>query len=215
MTYKNIIRTAVAALILGALSSCDGYIAPLEPELPPVTDPESQENLVEMTLSASKPEGNVWRTDDKVAIYDGVAKREFTVVQVNEAGVATLNGRVKEGTEQLHAVWPYAYASETLPVEGKVSVNIPAVQNVSENAVSDPDAVVYVGQISDGNIVFESAVSHIKVNIPEEVKSVSVKGLAYENIAEKLMDKEAVSLKQKRGMAAFFSHIISGRKSGE
>ena len=37
----------------------------------------------------------------------------------------------------------------------------------------------------------------------------------YENIAGKLMDKEAISIKQKRGMAAFFSHIISGRKSGE
>ena len=35
------------------------------------------------------------------------------------------------------------------------------------------------------------------------------------NIAGKLMDKEAISIKQKRGMAAFFSHIISGRKSGE
>ncbi len=39
--------------------------------------------------------------------------------------------------------------------------------------------------------------------------------IAYENIAAKLMDMEAVSNKQKRGMAAFFSHIISGRKSGE
>ncbi len=39
--------------------------------------------------------------------------------------------------------------------------------------------------------------------------------MAYENIAAKLMDMEAVSNKQKRGMAAFFSHIISGRKSGE
>ncbi len=39
--------------------------------------------------------------------------------------------------------------------------------------------------------------------------------LAYENIAMKLMDKEAVTTHQKRGMAAFFSHIITGRKNGE
>ncbi len=39
--------------------------------------------------------------------------------------------------------------------------------------------------------------------------------IAYENIVLKLMNKEAVSNKQKRGMAAFFSHIIAGRKSGE
>ena len=183
MTNKNIIRTAMAALILGVLSSCDGRIEPLEPELPPVTDSEAQGDLVTMTFSASKPEGVEWKAEDRVAIYDGVAKREFTVAQVKEDGIAVLKGQVAEGAEQFHAVWPYAYASEALPVEGKISVNIPAVQNVAENAVSDPDAIVCIGQISDGTITFESAVSHIKVNIPEEVKSVSVKGLAYENIA--------------------------------
>lgn len=183
MINKNTIRTAMAALIIGALSSCDGKIDPLEPELPPVSDSETQGSLVTMTFSASKPEGFAWKAEDRVAIYDGVAKREFTVVQVKEDGKAVLEGQVVEGAEQFHAVWPYAYASEALPVEGKISVNIPAVQNVAENAVSDPDAVVCIGQISDGTITFESAVSHIKVNIPEGVASVCVKGLAYENIA--------------------------------
>lgn len=183
MKSKDIIRFAMAALILGVLSSCDGRIEPLELELPPVTDSEAQGDLVTMTFSASKPEGVEWKAEDRVAIYDGVAKREFTVAQVKEDGMAVLEGLVAEGAEQFYAVWPYAYASETIPVEGKISVNIPAVQNVAENAVSDPDAIVCIGQISDRTITFESAVSHIKVNIPEEVKSVSIKGLAYENIA--------------------------------
>ena len=183
MINKNTIRTAMAALIIGALSSCDGKIDPLELELPPVSDSETQGSLVTMTFSASKPAGLSWKAEDRVAIYDGVAKREFTVVQVKEDGKAVLEGQVVEGAEQFHAVWPYAYASEALPVEGKISVNIPAVQNVAENAVSDPDAVVCIGQISDGTITFESAVSHIKVTIPEGVASVCVKGLAYENIA--------------------------------
>ncbi len=39
--------------------------------------------------------------------------------------------------------------------------------------------------------------------------------LAYERIATKLMDKGETNTTQKRGMAAFFSHIIAGRKSGE
>lgn len=39
--------------------------------------------------------------------------------------------------------------------------------------------------------------------------------MAYEKIALKLMDKDVVSKQPKRGMAAFFSHIISGRKNGE
>ena len=39
--------------------------------------------------------------------------------------------------------------------------------------------------------------------------------MAYERIAQKLMDKDVVGKQPKRGMAAFFSHIISGRKNGE
>ena len=53
----------MAALILGALFSCDGKIAPLEPELPPVTDSEAQENLVTMTFSALKPAGLAWKAE--------------------------------------------------------------------------------------------------------------------------------------------------------
>lgn len=37
---------------------------------------------------------------------------------------------------------------------------------------------------------------------------------AYEKIAFRLMDKEEAEIQPKRGMAAFFSHIISGKKMG-
>lgn len=37
---------------------------------------------------------------------------------------------------------------------------------------------------------------------------------AYEKIAARLMDKEEEEMQPKRGMAAFFSHIISGKKMG-
>ncbi len=51
---------------------------------------------------------------------------------------------------------------------------------------------------------------------PVSIQSPNAKSsLAYENIAMKLMDKEVETNRQKRGMAAFFSHIISGRKNGE
>ena len=82
MTTKNIIRFTTAVLILGNLASCDGNLAPLEPELPPVEDSEALKNLVDTTFSASRPEGIVWKTGDKVAIYDGVAKREFTYKKI-------------------------------------------------------------------------------------------------------------------------------------
>lgn len=51
---------------------------------------------------------------------------------------------------------------------------------------------------------------------PVSIQSPGAKStMAYENIAKRLMENEEVAGKQKRGMAAFFSHIISGRKSGE
>lgn len=183
MIKKNIIGSAMAALVFGLLPSCDEKIAPLEPELPPVEDSEVQKDLVETMLSASQPEQVAWKAEDALAVYDGVAKRKFTIVEVNEAGVATLKGYVAEGAEDFHAVWPYDAASETLPVEGAVSISVPAEQIVADGADSDPDALVYVGHAADGNITFEKAVSNIKVNVPEGVTSVSVKGLAYENVA--------------------------------
>lgn len=168
---------------MGNLASCDGNLAQLEPELPPVEDSEALKNLVDTTFSASLPEDVVWKVDDKVAIYDGVAKREFAVAEVDDSGLAVLNGYVAAGAEEIHAVWPYESASETLPEEGKVIVNVPAVQTVGEEGNSDPAATVCVGKLTDGRIAFEKAISHVKVSIPDGVTSVSVKGLAYENVS--------------------------------
>ena len=183
MTTKNIIRFTTAVLILGNLASCDGNLAQLEPELPPVEDSEALKNLVDTTFSALQPEDIVWKAEEKVAIYDGVAKREFTVAEVDDAGLAVLEGHVAAGAEEIHAVWPYDSASETLPEGGKVIVNVPAVQTVSEEGNSDPAATVCVGKLTDGRIAFEKAISHIKVSIPDGVTSVSIKGLAYENVS--------------------------------
>ena len=134
MTTKNIIRFTTAVLILGNLASCDGNLAQLEPELPPVEDSEALKNLVDTTFSALQPEDIVWKAEEKVAIYDGVAKREFTVAEVDDAGLAVLEGHVAAGAEEIHAVWPYDSASETLPEGGKVIVNVPAVQTAKRLA---------------------------------------------------------------------------------
>jgi flagellar biosynthesis protein FlhG len=71
---------------------------------------------------------------------------------------------------------------------------------------------VYLGSVPQDDKLQQAVMQQTPVSIQNPHAKASI---AYESIAEKLMDKEAVSLKQKRGMAAFFSHIISGRKSGE
>ena len=183
MTKKNIIRFSVAAMTVVNMASCDGKLAPLEPELPPVEDSEALKDLVDTTFTALQPEGVVWKADDLVAVYDEVGKREFKVVGVSEEGVAVLHGHVSDSSKVYHAVWPYAAASETLPSEGKVSINVPAEQIVADGAVADSSATVCTGQVAEGKITFEKAVSHVKINVPDGVTSVSIKGLAYENVA--------------------------------
>lgn len=70
----------------------------------------------------------------------------------------------------------------------------------------------FLGSVPQDEKLQQAVMQQTPVSIQNPSAKASV---AYENIAAKLMDREAVSLKQKRGMAAFFSHIISGRKSGE
>ena len=70
----------------------------------------------------------------------------------------------------------------------------------------------FLGSVPQDDKLQQAVMQQTPVSIQNPNAKASV---AYEIIAEKLMDKGAVSVKQKRGMAAFFSHIISGRKSGE
>lgn len=147
--------------------------------------------LVEMTFMASQMEVKStfsdnkvnWENGDKVAIYDGVAKREFTVASVS-GGTATLTGLVAENATEFHAVYPYSAAREALPAEGKINVCLPDVQELASGKYFDEDAFVMVGKV-DGNshISFKNIVSILKLNIPEGVASVTMKGYASEGIA--------------------------------
>ncbi len=71
---------------------------------------------------------------------------------------------------------------------------------------------VFLGSVPQDDKLQRAVMQQTPVSIQNPNAKASI---AYENIAMKLMDKEAVTITQKRGMAAFFSHIISGRKNGE
>ena len=71
---------------------------------------------------------------------------------------------------------------------------------------------VFLGSIPQDDKLQKAVMQQTPVSIQNPSAKSSV---AYENIAAKLMDKEVETNRQKRGMAAFFSHIISGRKNGE
>lgn len=188
MTTKKF-NSVLCALGLVAAFACTEEIAPVAPEVPEVTVPE---NLVEMTITASQDDTKStfdgkkigWELTDVVAVYDGVDKREFTVTSIDEqTGAATLKGYVDATATAFQAVYPYSAAGDKLPADGKINISVPATQKLVEGAVVAPGALVSVGEILEGNISFKNVVSLLKVKVTEEMTSVSVKGVKYENIA--------------------------------
>ena len=188
MTTKKF-NSVLCALGLVAAFACTEEIAPVAPEVPEVTVPE---NLVEMTITASQDDTKStfdgkkigWELTDVVAVYDGVEKREFIVTSIDkQTGAATLKGYVDADATAFQAVYPYSAAGDKLPADGKINISVPATQKLVEGAVVAPGALVSVGEILEGNISFKNVVSLLKVRVTEEMTSVSVKGVKYENIA--------------------------------
>lgn len=188
MTTKKF-NSVLCALGLVAVFACTEEIAPVAPEVPEVTVPE---NLVEMTITASQDDTKStfdgktigWELTDVVAVYDGVQKREFIVTSIDEqTGAATLKGYVDAYATAFQAVYPYSAAGDKLPADGKINISVPATQKLVEGAVVAPGALVSVGEILEGKISFKNVVSLLKVKVTEEMTSVSVKGVKYENIA--------------------------------
>ncbi len=69
--------------------------------------------------------------------------------------------------------------------------------------------IVYLDAVPDDAQLSQAVMQQMPVSLQSpQAKS----ALAYERIAEKLMNKEPNQKVQKRGMAAFFSHIVNGKK---
>ena len=182
-TTKRFFAAAFVALSMSAFNACIEEASPVLPE-------EQDEKLVEMTIEASQVDVKStfsgkqigWETSDKVAVYDGKAKREFSVIAVND-GKATLTGMVAADATDFYAVFPYSAARDVLPSdEGKIYISVPQEQILAEGKNFDEDAFVTTGKIVDNHVTFKNAVSLLKLHVPSGVTSVSLKGFAGENI---------------------------------
>ena len=72
--------------------------------------------------------------------------------------------------------------------------------------------VGYLGAVPEDSLLSKAVMQQMPVSIQSPgAKS----ALAYEAIAHTLMNKEIVKTVKKRGMAAFFSHIVVGKKAKE
>jgi len=71
--------------------------------------------------------------------------------------------------------------------------------------------IEYLGSIPQDSLLSKAVMQQTPVSIQSPMAKSTI---AYERIAAKLMNKEVSSTIPKRGMAAFFSHIITGKKNG-
>lgn len=69
--------------------------------------------------------------------------------------------------------------------------------------------VSYLGTVPQDIQLSKAVMQQMPVSIQDPAAKSSI---AYENIAQKLMNKEVNMSVKKRGMAAFFSHIVTGKK---
>ncbi|MBR5041718.1 MAG: hypothetical protein IKX67_00620 [Bacteroidales bacterium] len=168
-----------AALCAAVLYSCTPK--ELEIETPVQQGEETVVNLIPLTITASL-EGTkadmvettwTWKSGDKLAVYDGTAKREFTLDETSaDTGVAKFTGEVAEGFTSLQAVFPFEAAGDTFdtPI-------IPAVQTIPDGATIDPNAMIATAARAEKNgddytFYFTSGVSLLRFAVQGGVSKV-------------------------------------------
>jgi len=71
--------------------------------------------------------------------------------------------------------------------------------------------IEYLGSVPQDSLLSKAVMQQMPVSLQSPTAKSAI---AYERIAAKLMNKEVSSTIPKRGMAAFFSHIVSAKKNG-
>lgn len=171
---KKIFGYILAASAVFAAASCTQQLEG------PATDQELVPMTItvngEMTKTLVGEDGKTinWCEDDVIAIFDGVAKREFTVVTADGKN-ATFAGEVAPGATELYAVYPYSAAVEC--VNGVVTASLAAEQQLDGGNVAD-GAIVAVGQVAaDASVQFKNAVGFLRVDVSyDDVTEIIVNG---------------------------------------
>ena len=167
---KNALRYFLLPVLAGFAIACARETVP---------DMTGDADLVEIHIKASS-EGtktvlgsdlhtHLWAEGDKIAIYDGGAIREFTLVSGAGTQSAVFTGRVSSSSTQFVAVSPYSAAKLNNRV---VTQSVPAEQTVVSGA--DPAALVMRAECSRGSTLqFSNVTSLLKFTVPDGVDNVT------------------------------------------
>lgn len=178
---KKFFNLMIAAFALMAAVSCS------ESFDEPVDRIPVEEELVSMSIDVDGEltrtfigeDGKTinWCESDRIAIFDGVDKREFTIVEGTANGKsATFQGQVAASATTFYAVYPYE-AAQSLD-NGEVSITAMAEQQLAGENVAD-GAILAVGSFAKGstNFVFNNVVGFFRVNITlPDVTEIIVQG---------------------------------------
>ena len=179
---KKFLGLFVAAFMVIAATSCSQFA---EQDIRPSGD----ENLVAMTISVGGEltrtsigeDGKTvnWCATDKIAIFDGSGKREFSIVEGSVNGnYAEFEGLVDANATSYYAVYPYEAAGEFDAQNGTVTATAAEAQVLSGKNVAD-GAILSVAHFDKGAESFQlkNAVGFFRVDITlEDITSIIIKG---------------------------------------
>ena len=119
-----------------------------------------------------------WEYTDHIAVFDGVARRDFTVKEGSiSGGTAIFEGEVDENAESFIAVYPYSASTASQPSAGSIEIVYPAVQTLTTSAMA-PDAMICVARADKGaGLSFKNVAARFKIHIPgNDVTAVTLSG---------------------------------------
>ena len=178
--FKNIY--AILPVLLLSAAGCAPGIVPENPSgESPQEEIEVPEGMVrkqftasisDMTKASIVGNGVKFSGDEKIAVYDGTLKNEFSVKSV-DGGLAVFEGFVTEGSTDFKAVFPYSCASDSQPVDGAFTVSVPSIQKVDKVNPTDGGAIVSLA-VADkvGHLQFRNVVSLVTVSVPDGARRV-------------------------------------------
>ncbi|MGM9785779.1 MAG: hypothetical protein ACI3ZS_02975 [Candidatus Cryptobacteroides sp.] len=109
----------------------------------------------------------LWDKGDEISVFGADATNSRFTTDIEDAALtASFSGVVSEETEDYFAVFPYSASSAY--VDGKVSVNIPAIQEGTAGSFDRAaNASIAQGRLSDESVVFKNICAAIKFSISD------------------------------------------------
>ena len=168
-------------MAMASCSSSDDAVEEIKEEskLVPMTFTATQESNAETRTALDAGSQVLWKTGDKISVFDGQGNRTFTLT--GDASLGKFSGIASSEATSFTAVYPYTEGA-TLGEDGSVSgITLPAEQTAYKDSF-DPKAALMMAYTTDkSKLDFKNAVSLVKITTDFDCKSIVL--TAKENIA--------------------------------